>query len=310
MAQALSIKELAKSEELLVGGHRLCPGCGHSISMRQMLHASPYPVVVSMPTGCFEVCSAVYPYTAWKLPWIHSAFENAAATIAGVEAMYNALKRKGKIDRDIKFVAVGGDGGTYDIGLQSLSGAFERGHNLVYICLDNGAYMNTGTQRSSATPLGADTTTAPVGKKVVGKQQERKNLTKIAAAHDIPYTAQASPSNWKDLTTKFRKALEVKGPAFINVVSPCPRGWRTDASETVNLAEMAVDTCYWPLYEVENGKVTVNYKPKEKLPIIEWLKVQGRFRHLTRPKNEGIVKMFQDKIDRDWEDLLKRAEKE
>lgn len=307
MAQPLSIKELAKSEELLVGGHRLCPGCGHSIILRQMLHATEYPLVLAMATGCLEVCTTIYPYTSWKTPWIHSAFENAAATITGVETMYRALKKKGKIDKDVKFVAVGGDGGTYDIGLQSLSGAFERGHNFVYVCTDNGAYMNTGTQRSSATPFAADTTTSPVGKKIIGKQQERKNLTKIAAAHDIPYVAQASPHNWKDLTMKFRKALEVDGPAFLNVMSPCPRGWRTDAAETVNLAKMSVDSCYWPLYEVENGKITINYKPKEKLPIMEWLKVQGRFKHLLKPENEGLVKMFQDKIDKDWEDLLKRA---
>ena len=307
MAQPLSIKELAKSEELLVGGHRLCPGCGHSIILRQMLHSSPYPLVLAMATGCLEVCTTIYPYTSWKTPWIHSAFENAAATITGVETMYRALKKKGKIEKDIKFVAVGGDGGTYDIGLQSLSGAFERGHDFVYVCTDNGAYMNTGTQRSSATPFAAETSTTHVGKKIPGKQQERKNLTKIAAAHDIPYAAQASPANWKDLTTKFRKALEVGGPAFLNVISPCPRGWRTDASETVNLAQMAIDSCYWPLYEVENGKVTINYRPKEKLPIMEWIKIQGRFKHLLKPENEGLVKIFQEKIDRDWEELLKRA---
>lgn len=307
MSQPLSIKELAKTEELLVGGHRLCPGCGHSITLRQMLHASEYPIVMSMATGCLEVCSSVYPYTSWNIPWIHSAFENAAATITGAEAMYKALKKKGKITRDIKFVAVGGDGGTYDIGLQSLSGAFERGHSFVYVCVDNGAYMNTGTQRSSATPLGADTTTSPVGENIPGKQQERKNMTKIAAAHDIPYVAQVSPAYWKDLSVKFRKALNTDGPTFINVLSPCPRGWRTDASETINLAKMAVDCCFWPLYEVENGEITINYKPKEKLPIMEWLKVQGRFKHLLKPENEGLVKKFQQKIDRNWEDLLKRA---
>jgi pyruvate ferredoxin oxidoreductase beta subunit len=197
-----NIKDLSKLPERLGPGHRLCSGCGASIAVRQILMgAGTTPVVAGSATGCLEVATTIFPYTAWNIPFIHNAFENTAATMSGVETAYRALKKQGKITKDIKFIAFGGDGGTYDIGLQSLSGALERGHNFVYVCYDNGAYMNTGTQRSGATPFGADTTTAPVGKKSPGKAQSRKDLTAIVAAHNIPYTAQASISNWNDLIT-------------------------------------------------------------------------------------------------------------
>lgn len=305
--KGIALKDLAKTDESLVGGHRLCPGCGHSIIMRQILHSAEDPVIIAMATGCLEVCTTIYPYTSWRVPWIHSAFENAAATIAGVEAMYQVLRRRGKIDKRIRFIAIAGDGGTYDIGLQSLSGALERGHDFLYICTDNEAYMNTGTQRSSSTPLGADTTTSPVGKKIPGKKERQKDLTRIVAAHNIPYLAQASPAYWKDLITKFKKALAIEGPTFLNVLSPCPRGWRTDAAETVSLAKLAVDTCFWPLYEVENGKTIITYKPKEKKPIEEWLRPQGRFQHFFKPGNEGFIAQFQADVDRNWDRLTREA---
>ncbi|MFH1783331.1 MAG: thiamine pyrophosphate-dependent enzyme [bacterium] len=298
-----NLKELSKSPERLSGGHRLCAGCGASIAVRQILLGTKDPVVVGGATGCLEVATTIYPYTAWKVPFIHNAFENVAATISGVETAYKALKKKGKIKKDIKFIAFGGDGGTYDIGLQSLSGALERGHNMVYVCYNNEAYMNTGIQRSGATPKGASTTTAPAGKVSTGKQQHRKDLTAIVAAHHIPYAAQATISNWNDLVTKSTKAFAVEGPAFINVLSPCHRGWRYDMSDTIGIAKLAVDTGFWPLYEVENGVFKLNYKPKQRKPITEWLKAQARYKHLFKPGNEGVIEEIQADIDAMWERL-------
>jgi pyruvate ferredoxin oxidoreductase beta subunit len=305
MATKLVPKELAKRPERLAPGHRLCAGCGASIVVRQVLAAIDRPVVVANATGCLEVATSIYPYTAWRVPWIHNAFENAAATISGVEAAYRSLVRQGKIpEQDVQFVAFGGDGGTYDIGLQALSGAAERGHRFLYVCYDNGAYMNTGIQRSSATPLGAHTTTSPAGKVIPGKQQYRKDLTAIMAAHGIPYVAQAAPSHWRDLMTKTRKAVDCGGPAFLNVLSSCNRGWRHETDETIEITQLAVDTCYWPLYEVEQGQWRLTYKPKEKPPVEEWLKRQGRFRHLFRPENRHLIDQFQAEVDRNWERLL------
>lgn len=303
-----NLKELAKKGELLSGGHRACAGCTFPQIIRQTLAATDTPVVVCAATGCMEVTTTIFPYTAWRVPFIHSAFENAAATISGVEAAYRSLKRQGKLDREIKFIAFGGDGGTYDIGLQSLSGAMERGHNILYICYNNEAYMNTGIQRSSATPKGADTTTSPAGKVKPGKMQFRKDLTSIMAAHHIPYVAQAAPSHWNDLVTKVQKALAVEGPAFINVLMPCRLGWAFQPQFAVKIAREAVNTCYWPLYEVENGKYKINVKPKEKTPVVEFLKQQTKFRHLFRPGNEHLIEELQAEVDSRWEDLLKKAE--
>jgi pyruvate ferredoxin oxidoreductase beta subunit len=270
--------------------------------------ATDYPIIASNATGCLEVSTCIQQYTAWKIPWIHSAFENAAATISGVEAMYRSLVKQGKIeDKQVKFIAFGGDGGTYDIGFQSLSGAMERGHDMMYICYDNGAYMNTGIQRSSATPFGADTTTNPAGSMIPGKLQKRKDLTKIMAAHGIPYVAQASPAHWMDLMKKVQKAFEIKGPKFMNVISPCNRGWRSKTNDAITLCKIAVDTLYWPLYEVENGITRITVKPKEKKPIVDFLKPQGRFKHLFQPENEWMLKKIQEDIDKDWELLQKTA---
>ena len=306
MATKLIPRELAKNEERLAPGHRLCAGCGASIIVRQMLAAVDEPVVLSNATGCLEVATTIYPYTAWQVPWIHNAFENAAATISGVEAAYRSLVRQGKVkDREIKFIAFGGDGGTYDIGLQSLSGAVERGHQFLYVCYDNGAYMNTGIQRSSATPFGAQTTTSPAGTVIPGKQQFRKDLTAIMAAHDIPYVAQAAPSRWRDLMQKTRKAVGCGGPAFINVLASCNRGWRHGTDETIEITQLAVDSCYWPLYEVESGEWRLSYKPREKLPVEGWLKRQGRFRHLFRDENRHLIDELQAEVDRRWQRLLR-----
>ncbi|OGW93506.1 MAG: pyruvate ferredoxin oxidoreductase, partial [Omnitrophica bacterium RIFCSPLOWO2_01_FULL_45_24] len=220
-----NIKELVKQKELFTGGHRACTGCGAVIVARQVLMVAGPNTVVAGATGCLEVVSTIFPYTAWNIPFIHSAFENAAATISGVEALYKSWVRQGKYNKKINFIAFGGDGGTYDIGLQSLSGAVERGHNILYVCYNNEAYMNTGVQRSGATPKGADTTTAPVGKVRKGKEQPRKNLTEIMVAHDMPYVAQSVAGNWRDLTSKVEKALSIEGPKFINVLQPCMLGW-------------------------------------------------------------------------------------
>jgi len=300
MAVALRLKELSRKEDLFTHGHRMCSGCGAPIAVKMVLFASEYPIVACSSTGCLEVSSCISLYTSWKIPWIHSAFENAAATISGVETMYRVLKKKGKINEEIKFVTFCGDGGTYDIGIQSLSGAAERGHDMLYICYDNGAYMNTGIQRSSATPLGADTTTCPAGSKIPGKTQERKNLTRIMAAHDIPYAAQASISNWLDLMKKVRKALSIKGPKFMNILSPCNRGWRSRTDDAIMLSRLAVNTCFWPLYEVEDGVTKITFNPKEKKPVVDFLKPQGRFKQLFSPENEWLLKQFQDDVDKEW----------
>ncbi len=301
-----TLKELSAREELFSGGHRLCAGCGIPPIMRLLLRSAGAPVVATTATGCLEVGTTIYPYTSWRISWIHSAFENSAATISGIESAYRSLKKKGKIaaDKDIKFLALGGDGGTYDIGFQALSGALERGHDFLYVCYDNGAYMNTGIQRSSATPLGSATTTSPAGSAHPGKGQWRKDLTRIVVAHNIPYAAQASPHNWRDLAKKAEKAFNTEGPTFLNVVSPCPLGWYSKPELSIETAKLAVDTCYWPLYEVEDGILKVNYKPREKKPIEEWLKLQGRFKHLFKEENRWLLEETQKRIDSEWERLL------
>jgi pyruvate ferredoxin oxidoreductase beta subunit len=296
-----SLKELSKRDELLTGGHRACAGCAATIIVRQVLLAAGKDVVVGCATGCLEVVTTIFPYSAWKVPYIHNAFENVASTVSGVESSYRSLKRQGKIDRDMRFIAFGGDGGTYDIGLQALSGAAERGHRMLYICYDNEAYMNTGIQRSSATPLGAATSTCPAGDVIPGKAQYHKDMTKIMAAHRIPYVAQASPSHWNDLAKKVEKALSKEGPAFLNILSPCHRGWRYPMEKTIEIAKLAVDTCFWPLYECDEGTWRITYTPKEKLPLSEFTDRQGRFKHLK--ENPELLQAGQEEVDRRWREL-------
>ncbi len=302
----VTLKELTHKKERLTGGHRLCAGCAASVVVRQVLFAVDNPVVVGCATGCLEVATTIFPYTAWDTSYIHNAFENAAATVSGVETAYKSLKKQGKIKdkKDVKFIAFGGDGGTYDIGLQSLSGAMERGHNMLYICYDNEGYMNTGIQRSSATPRGAATTTAPAGKVVPGKTQQRKDLTAILAAHRIPYAAQTAPHHWKDLIRKVEKAMSIPGPTFLNVLSPCHRGWRIKEEDSISICKVAADTCFWPLYEVEDGKYKVNYKPKEKKPITDFLAGQGRFKHILDGKHDDVIAALQGDVDKEWARLL------
>nr|WP_307774790.1 thiamine pyrophosphate-dependent enzyme [uncultured Cetobacterium sp.] len=307
---AYNFKEEMNKPERLTGGHRLCAGCGAGVAVRGVLRALKCEdhAVIANATGCLEVSTFMYPYTAWKDSFIHTAFENAAATLSGVEGAYNALRRRGKIDKTHKFIAFGGDGGTYDIGFQSLSGAMERGHDMVYVCYDNGAYMNTGIQRSSATPKYADTTTSPIGIESMGKPQGRKELADVMAAHNIPYVAQTTfIGNFKDLHEKSEKAIYTEGAAFLNVLAPCPRGWRYSSEKLMEMCKLAVETCYWPLFEVINGEWKLSYKPKNKLPIEEFLKGQGRFAHLFKPGNEHLIAQIQADVDRRWEALLKRC---
>lgn len=302
----MSLKDLALKPNHLSPGHRTCAGCGIPPIVRTVLRAVDRPVVVACATGCLEVTTTIYPYTSWEVPFIHSAFENAAATASGICAALDYLikKRTWKGEKPA-VIAFAGDGGTYDIGLQSLSGAIERGHDFLYICYNNGAYMNTGVQRSSATPHGASTTTSPAGKVIPGKVQFEKPLTQIIAAHNIPYVAQASVSHLLDLANKVKKAVSIEGPKFINVLQPCTLGWRYPADMTIEIARLAVETRFWPLYEIESGqkpKITVNV-PKPK-PIEEFLKLQGRFKHLFREENKHIIGEIRKHIDREWERLM------
>ncbi len=305
---AYNLKEtIATKEARLTSGHRMCAGCGAPPVATHIMRALKEGdhAVVAGATGCMEVSTFIYPYTAWKDSFIHTAFECAAATLSGAEAAYNAMKRQGKIDNTTKFIAFGGDGGTYDIGLQSLSGAMERGHDMVYVCYDNGAYMNTGIQRSSATPKFSSTTTSPSGKVIPGKLQQRKDLSKIMVGHNIPYMAQTiAHMNFKDLYEKAEKAIYTEGAAFLNVLAPCPRGWGYPTGDLMKINKLAVDTCYWPLYEVVNGVYKITYKPAKKLPITEFLKPQKRFSHMFKPGNEWMIEEFQNEIDLRWQELL------
>lgn len=307
---AYNLKQALNQPERLTGGHRMCAGCGAPVAVRTVLRAlkPEDKAVITNATGCLEVSTFTYPYVAWKDSFIHSAFENAGATASGAEAAYNALKRKGKIDQTYKFLTFGGDGGTYDIGFQSLSGAMERGHDMVYVCYDNNAYMNTGIQRSSATPKYADTTTTPAGSVVPGKQQNRKDLSDIMVAHDIPYVAQTTfVGNFKDLHEKSEKAIYTKGAAFLNVLAPCPRGWRYETEDLMEICKLAVETCYWPLFEVINGEWKLSYNPKNKQPIENYLRPQARFKHVFKPGNEYMIEEIQKDVDKKWNALLKKC---
>jgi len=307
----MNIKELAlkiQNNKKFVSGHRSCAGCPFPSVVRTVLAATDDEIVASCATSCLEVTSTIYPYNSWGIPWIHNTFENAAATISGTEAAYHALKRKGKMTKPIKFIAFGGDGGTYDIGLQSLSGALERGHDFTYVCYDNEGYMNTGGQRSGATPYGAVTSTSPDGKAHHGKEQFRKDLIKICVAHNIPYAAQAAAHNQIDLYNKAKKAIETKGPAVLNVFSPCIPNWKFQVNEALEISRLAVETCFWPLYEVVNGKYIINVKPNKKRPIKDFLMNQGRFKHLFDKGGEKIIASLQAEVDRRWEELLRMSE--
>ncbi len=280
---------------LLKPGHRGCAGCCDALAGKFVLDALGENVIVVSPTGCLEVFTTPYPESAWGVPWIHSLFENAAAVASGVEVALKALGKK----NDIKIVAIGGDGATLDIGLQAISGAFERGHNFTYICVDNEAYMNTGVQRSGGTPLYASTTTSPAGKVSFGNPQHKKNMPAIMAAHGSPYVATASVAYAPDMIRKVKKAADVKGPTYVHVHAPCCTGWRFEGSKTIEVGKLAVETAMWPLYEMENGVVTNVRKLKNRKPVEEYLKAQGRFKHLFTMQG-GLEEIKKIQAIADW----------
>ncbi|MEM1570124.1 MAG: thiamine pyrophosphate-dependent enzyme [Candidatus Bathyarchaeia archaeon] len=302
----VTIKEVPL-EEYWGPGHSACAGCGPSITIRLILKALRGPTVVVTPTGCMEIVSSSYPQTAWGVPWVHVLFENAAAVASGIEGAYKYMAKKGLLDKKVDVVVIGGDGGTFDIGIQALSGALERWHKFTYICYDNEAYMNTGIQRSGATPKGAATTTSPAGEVVPGKLEYKKNLIEIAVAHRIPYAATGTIAYWSDLMEKVRKSLEADGPAVLHFLAPCPLGWRFDPSQTVKLSRLAVQTRYFPIYEVENGAYKLNVKVSKPLPVEEFLKPQGRFRHLFTPKFKYVIEDIQKNVDENWKKLLEKC---
>jgi len=298
--------KLVDREEYFTPGHRACQGCGEALAIRLMCKALGKDTIIINATGCMQVISSLYPTTAWALPWIHVAFPNAAAVGSGVEAALKILRRKGKIpNRNVKAVAIGGDGGTLDIGLQALSGAMERGHNMLYVCFDNEAYMNTGIQRSSATPFGASTTTAPPGAASMGNRTWKKNLPEIMVAHNIPYVATACNSYPIDFMNKVKKAREINGPAYIHCLSVCPTGWRCPSEACIKMGRLAVEAGVFPLYEVEQGRYKMTVSMPEKLrPIQDYIKHQGRFRHLVPEQ----IETFQERTNLEYKKLLNKIE--
>ena len=304
------LKRLVRNENgvpPLAGGHALCQGCGVPMVVRTVVNSIETPVVVVSATGCLEVATTRFPTTAWNVPWLHVAFENAAAVASGVESAYRALARRGALPQEgpLTLLVLAGDGGTYDIGLQALSGALERGHRFLFVCYDNEAYMNTGVQRSGATPFGASTSTSPAGSAALGKAQQRKDMTAIAVAHHIPYVAQAASCHWQDLSEKVVRAARAEGPAFLNVLTNCPVGWGHEPRLALEILNAAVDSCYWPLYEVVDGAYRLTYRPQRKVPIEDWLRPQKRFAHLTASKK--VRREIQAQVDADWEELLVRC---
>lgn len=291
-------------EEYFGPGHRACQGCGPAIAFRHLLKALGPRTVIANATGCGEIISSPYPQTSWGVPWIHSAFENAAATAAGIEAAYKALMRKGRIREErIHVVSLAGDGGTADIGLQALSGALERGHDCIFICYDNEAYMNTGIQRSGLTPFGASTTTSPAGRVFKGQRTWKKDMAAIAEAHRIPYVATVSISHMKDFYMKVLKAAEIEGPAYLHILAPCPTGWRIPPEMAVEIGRIAVESGFFPLYEVEHGKKRLTVKISERKPVKDYIKIQGRFRHLT----DEDIEYIQRRVDEEYERLLRES---
>jgi len=270
----LTIKEVPNKDYFL-WGHGACPGCGVAIAVKNIMKILGPETIVYIPASCLVVFGAQYPNSAFDVPYFFTAFENTGAVTTGIRA---ALRRRGK-----KAVVVGlaGDGGTFDIGLQSLSGAADRDEDILYVCLDNEAYMNTGIQMSGATPFGAWTTTSPAGKVVKGKRRFKKDIDHIVAAHDPPYMATLSIAHYNDFVRKVDKAKNTQGFRFLHVLTPCVPGWRTEASKSMEIAKLAVETGMWTLLEAEKGEAMLTYKPSKMLPVTDYLKLQGRFAHLT-----------------------------
>jgi pyruvate ferredoxin oxidoreductase beta subunit len=300
----LYVPKLLQKKEKFAPGHRACIGCGEALAVRLAFKAIGNNVVVSNATGCMEIVASQIPYTTWHVPWIHTLFENSAAVASGMEAGFKAMRAKGyKVPEGTKVVAVAGDGATLDIGLQALSGAMERGHDFTYLCFDNEAYMNTGIQRSSATPFGAVTTTSPAGKKSFGQFTWKKNMPEIAVAHNIPYVATATPSYPFDLMEKVKRAVAVKGPAYVHILSVCPTGWRSATNTVITQARLAVETGMFPLYEVIDGKYKMSLDLTRLKPVKDYLKTQGRFRHLS----DDVIAQIQARVELEYQKLLEKV---
>lgn len=307
----VTLRELVQKEDLFVSGHKLCAGCGIPVILKLVLRASKHPVVVSNTSGCLVAGSSYFPKSSWKTNWIHCGAGNAAAVISGIEIMYKSLKKQGKLSnhKDINFLAIAGDGATYDRGLGALSGAFERGHDFLYLCLNSQGNSCSGGQRTSASPMGAATSTTPSGSVLPGKLQLEKNFSRIVSAHKPVYTAQASPWNWQDLYKKAQKAFEMEGPAFLNVLTPCPTIWKFPTDKSIQLTKIAADSCTWPIYEVMGDKITINYRPPKRVSVTKWFESQGRFKHLLKAENKWILEEVQDEIDKDWKWLISQENK-
>lgn len=306
MSKVISIgKNTVTAEEYLAPGHRACVGCAEELAVRLVVKALGKDIIIANATGCTEIVSSPFPYTSWRVPWIHTLFENTAAVASGIESGIKALSRKGRYSNKTKVVAMGGDGATADIGIQALSGALERKHNFIYFCFDNEAYMNTGIQRSSATPFGASTTTSPAGSASIGQTTWKKNMPAIAAAHDIPYIATACPSYPFDLINKVNKAKNIDGPSYVHILSVCPTGWRSAPNLSVDLGRLAVRTGVFPLYEIEEGTYTLNVDPAQLRPVEEYLKLQGRFRHLSAEH----IAQIQERVTAEYSKLREKAGK-
>lgn len=305
LEEDLFVPRLVTTEENFAPGHRACIGCGEALAVRQVCKALGHNVIIVTATGCIEIISSLLPQTSWRVAWIHTIFENVGAVVSGIESAYKARKRKGKVPaaKAVKIVGFAGDGGTADIGIQALSGAMERGHDFLYCCFDNEAYMNTGIQRSSSTPYGAWTTTAPVGEKSIGQITWKKDMPGIAVAHRIPYVATASPSYPFDLMDKVKRGVETEGPAYIHILSVCPTGWRCRPDITIELGRLAVETGVFPLYEVINGKYRLSLDIPELKPVAAYLKQQGRFKHLT----EDVIARIQTRVEEDYLKLREKA---
>jgi pyruvate ferredoxin oxidoreductase beta subunit len=300
---AIYVPRLITTKEYFAPGHRACMGCGEALAVRLVCKALGRDVIIANATGCMEIVSSPLPTTSWEVPWIHTLFENTAAVASGIEAGIKVLTRKGKYTKKTKVVAMAGDGGTADIGFQALSGALERGHDFIYICFDNEAYMNTGIQRSSSTPFGASTTTSPAGKFSIGQTSWKKNLPAIAVAHDIPYVATACHSYPFDLMNKISKAMEIKGPSYIQILSVCPTGWRLPSDLTIRAGRLAVETGIFPLYEVERDRYTLNFDFPQLRPVEDYFKLQGRFRHLSKE----TISQIQERVAAEYAKLKKKA---
>lgn len=307
-----NLKDFSTSADRFEGANLLCPGCAHSIIVREVLNATNDDLVLSASTGCLEVCTAVYPYTSWDASWIHIGFENSSTAVAGAEAMYKALKNKGRLkqpERSPKFVAFGGDGATFDIGFQWVSGCFERGHDMMYVCLDNEVYANTGGQRSSSTPIGGSTTTSPAGSVSYGEKMMKKDMLGIMASHGAPYVAQVAPNKWKDMIKKIQTGFQTEGPVYINAMSACTTEWKFAPEDTIAVSDIATDSLVFPLYEIINGReLNITYRPKNIIPVRDYLGVQGRFKHLFKKEYEYLIDEWQKRVDADWEYLQRREE--